>query len=391
MIQKLQRKIVLINMALVTLVLLIVFGALFYNTYQRGVMESETALRQALDQRGGGMPPRLGGGRHSLPTFVVSLANGEVMRDLVSVTDAEADAAVSAALATGEVTGNLSESQLRFERRGDRIAFCDVSSLTENLASTVLTLSLSLLAALGAFLGLSIVLARVALAPAARAWARERQFIYDASHELKTPLTVILTSLTLLDKHPEDPTWLQNTRTEAERMKRLVDDLLFLARAESARPRVCQTLDLSALVWGAVLPFEAVAFEKHLTLQSEIVPDVAVAGDPDELHRLVAILVDNACKYAADTATITLTANRVLTVANTGTPISPDVLPHVFERFYRADTARTGDGAGLGLAIAAQIAARHGAKLTTASDAESTRFSIAFPLSNGKNCDTLNA
>ena len=171
-------------------------------------------------------------------------------------------------------------------------------------------------------------------------------------------------------------------------MKELVGDLLFLARGDAAgleRPQ--GRADLSQLCEGCVMSFEPVAFEAGMTLNSAIAPGISVTGSEEELRRLCAILLDNACKYgeAGGTVTVSLTAGdrAVLTVHNTGEPIPAEAQPRLFERFYRADAARTRErgGYGLGLSIAAAIAERHRGKISLRSaQGEGTAFTVTLPL-----------
>lgn len=171
-------------------------------------------------------------------------------------------------------------------------------------------------------------------------------------------------------------------------MKGLVQDLLFLARGDAGErewPR--GTLCLSEVCEGCVLSFEPVAFEAGLTLESEIAPGVSVTGNGEQLRRLCAILLDNACKYCGAGGAVTLTlaaGNRAeLTVHNTGEPIPPEAQAHLFERFYRADAARSREagGYGLGLSIAASIVEGHRGKISVHSaPGEGTAFTATLPL-----------
>lgn len=171
-------------------------------------------------------------------------------------------------------------------------------------------------------------------------------------------------------------------------MKELVEDLLFLAKNDAARlPLTCARLSMSDLTLGCLLPFESVAFEAGVQLDGEIQPGILLQGDEGQLRRLVMILLDNAVKYAGEHGAVRLTLKRQqervrLMVHNTGDPISPEHLPHLFERFYRADSARSRDqgGCGLGLAIARTIVEAHGGKLTVASTREhGTCFTARLP------------
>ena len=169
-------------------------------------------------------------------------------------------------------------------------------------------------------------------------------------------------------------------------MKALVEDMLALSRAEIGRAAPFAPVDLSDLVTDAALRFEPVAFEAGHPLEYDIQNGAALSGDRQQLDQLLEILLDNAVKYAAKDAPIRLTLdvggkNAVLAVENPGEPIPADKLPHLFDRFYRVDDARTGAaGFGLGLSIARQIVQRHHGSITAASDARATRFTVTLPL-----------
>ena len=171
-------------------------------------------------------------------------------------------------------------------------------------------------------------------------------------------------------------------------MKGLVEDMLFLAKSDAARlPTTRLPVDMSELTEGCLLPFESVAFEAGVNLESDIRPGLYVSGDEGQLRRLVYILLDNACKYAGTDGTVSVTLSRPsdrlkLTVRNTGPAIPPEHLEHLFERFYRSDSARTREagGYGLGLAIAKAIVQSHRGQISvTSSEAEGTVFTVLLP------------
>ena len=153
----------------------------------------------------------------------------------------------------------------------------------------------------------------------------------DASHELKTPLTVILTNTGILLRHPEQTVaqqrkWVEYIREEAQRMRELVEDLLFLARHDAGRDQApAQTVDLAELLWSALLPFEPVAFEQGVTLESGIQSGVTVRGRSEELRRLAAILLDNAVKYAGPQGQVRVALAR------------GDILKHVWGAGYTGE------------------------------------------------------
>ena len=307
---------------------------------------------------------------------------------------AELEEILTDCLRQEEDEGTIRSYGLRYLRRDLglylRMAFVDMSMEQATMREIMGSYLQIGAAALLLLLGVSILLARWATAPVARAWQQQRQFLSDASHELKTPLTVILSNAELLEAAPlgERPArWADNIRSEAKRMRSLVEEMLTLARADNAvRSAVMAELSLSDLATDCVLAFEPVAFEAGKPLESDVAPDVTVLGDGDKLRQLVGVLLDNAIKYGWDGGTITLTLRRTdrqarLTVSNPGDPIPPDQLRRLFERFYRADASRGEQtGFGLGLPIAASIAAEHRGTLKAESDAASTRFLFTMPL-----------
>lgn len=215
-----------------------------------------------------------------------------------------------------------------------------------------------------------------------------RRFVSDASHELKTPLTVILSSADLLAESApaEEQTYVENIRAESRRMKKLVEEMLTLFRAESVRRETAfSEVDLSDVVTDAALRFEPVVFESGRRLLYTIDEGLQVSGDRDALERLTGILLDNAVKYAPQGTDIRLTLTHqdrtaCLAVENGGDPIPPEVAAHLFDRFYRADSSRTGTGFGLGLAIARAIVQNHRGNIICRSQEGLNRFSVTLPI-----------
>lgn len=282
-------------------------------------------------------------------------------------------------------------------RQGGKRIFL-VTSL-DNLNSSLLLFAaelggIFLLAGLLVF-GLSFFLARMSLRPVEHAFSEQQRFVQDASHELKTPLTVILANLSILKSHPtatihEEVLWIQNTETEAKRMQELTERLLFLAKADAKKlPPRSEVLSLSTLVESTALPFTALAFERKLSLALDIAPALSVSGDAQTLAQLLAILLDNALKYAAPGTEVTVRLCRqkkhaLLSVHNNGELIPADALPRLFDRFFRVDKsrARAAGGYGLGLSIAKTIANAHGGDIRAESTAEhGTVFTVTLPLS----------
>lgn len=198
---------------------------------------------------------------------------------------------------------------------------------------------------------------------------KQKQFISDAGHELKTPISVISANADLLSLEIGENKWLSNIQYENERMGTLVKQLLELVRAENMR-QAKERLDLSYLVSGGTLPFEGVAFENGLTLNTEIEDGIFINGNRNQLSQLVSILIDNAITHGnhGKEVSVTLRSTKhhaVFSVVNAGQPIPKDVRERLFERFYRVDEARTDTEGhyGLGLAIAKAVVTAHGGKI----------------------------
>lgn len=416
MIRRLRWKFILINLLLVGLVLTVVFALLLSSNARRLADQSIAALHMALNRDADEMPPRFEIGAppeqdgmdrdrnaSMVPVFSVTVEDGQVTSindgGHVDVSEETAAQAAQEVLDSGQDSGVLASLDLRFlmEQTSDgtiRIAFADRSWEHSTLRNLFLTCLLIWLLAMAAFFFVSLFLASLALRPVEKAWKQQRQFVADASHELKTPLTVILANTGIVLAHPSDTVesqskWLSYTQEEARQMKGLVEDLLFLAKSDSARlPTHPTQVDLSQLVQGCLLPFEPVAFEAGVALESHIDPELTLTGDEGQLRRLVRILLDNAVKYAglpSPEVRITLTRQQDklrLSVHNTGAPIPAEHLPHLFERFYRADAARdrAQGGYGLGLAIAKSITKTHRGRISVTSTPDSgTTFTVLLP------------
>ncbi|MCH5199286.1 MAG: HAMP domain-containing histidine kinase [Oscillospiraceae bacterium] len=234
-------------------------------------------------------------------------------------------------------------------------------------------------------------LSKILIKPVQRAWTQQQNFIADASHELKTPLTVILANCDILSAHKDDTVndqhkWIESTNEEATHMKELVDKMLFLAKSESMKPhRVNGEVDISELATKLVLQFEPVAYEAGVELVSDIERGIILKTDQTAVNQIIHILLDNAVKYAGLGGRAELRLKKknnavYLSAKNTGAPIPEEDLPHIFERFYRSDKARTaGSGYGLGLAICKSLAEQQKANISvTSNERDGTVFTVKF-------------
>ncbi|MGM9651298.1 MAG: sensor histidine kinase [Faecousia sp.] len=229
-------------------------------------------------------------------------------------------------------------------------------------------------------------LAKRILRPLEESYTRQKQFISDAGHELKTPVTVVSANAELLSRQIGDNPWLSNIQYENQRMGALVTQLLELARTENTAPPM-EEVDFSRLVQGETLAFESVAFEKGMRLCSEMEETLRVWGNSGQLRQLVSILLDNAVHHATGAGEILLTlkgerSHAVLSVINDADEIPPETQKQLFERFYRGDAARSGEDGhyGLGLSIAKAIVTAHKGKIDVACRDGKVEFTVQLPL-----------
>lgn len=270
------------------------------------------------------------------------------------------------------------------------VAFMDNTIMQESMTTLFRYTLIFGSVAIAALFFVAIYLAKRIVRPLEESYQKQKQFISDAGHELKTPVSVVSANAELLSREIGDNQWLTNIQYENERMGKLVIQLLELARTENV-VRQTERLDFSRLVNGEVLPFESVAFEKGLILNCDIANDLYVEGNGNQLKQLVAILLDNAIRHSADSAdgkeiSLVLKANHnhgIFSVVNAGNPIPEEQREQLFERFYRVDTARNSDGKhyGLGLAIAKAIVTAHKGKIEIHCHNGLIEFKVILPLS----------
>lgn len=304
---------------------------------------------------------------------------------------------VAKCLKSGENIGYLSEYNLKYcySASGDyiRIALYDMGGfLHYRFLFNILMIFVGIFVALIVAV-ITTFEANWLLAPLDESLTQQKQFTADASHELKTPLTVIKANVDILKQHPDSTVademkWINYIDDESTKMKDLIQDMLYLAKVDALREApVMAPLDLTDLMYEVYLPFESLAFENGVNISSDIDPDLCVTGDANMLKRLFATLIENALKYAGNEGRVHVSAFEgtdkvTVSINNTGDLIPPEKLVHLFERFYRVDESRNGKsgGFGLGLAIAKNIADQHHAKLEVTSDEKTgNTFRVVFP------------
>ena len=243
---------------------------------------------------------------------------------------------------------------------------------------------------MGIIFVISLVLSGFAVKPVKTAWEQQKQFVADASHELKTPLTVILANNNIMMSHgsstvSDEKQWLESTEEEAQHMKKLIDQMLFLAKSDAGETNLeMSDVDLSEIIEGASLNFEPVAFEKGVLIETQIDSGMILRGNALQLNQLAHILIDNAVKYSSPDSVIKIRLCKKgdsveFSVNNRGNVIGENELEHIFDRFYRAERSRTTKGYGLGLSIAQKIVQSMNGRLTSKSnEQDGTTFTAVF-------------
>lgn len=232
---------------------------------------------------------------------------------------------------------------------------------------------------------ISLLLSRRIIQPLEENDRKQKQFISDASHELKTPVAVIDTNAELLTREIGANEWLANIVYENERMGGLVKQLLDLSRAENAETPM-EPVDFSRAVTGETLALETLAFDQGKTIRSDIGDGIFLTGSKTQLTQLVSVLLDNAIRHAAGSEIDVILKRQghaaVLTVINDGDAIPPEKQAHLFDRFYRVDEARSSEGQhyGLGLSIAKAIVEKHGGSIGVSCPDGKVQFTVSLPI-----------
>ena len=384
MIRKLQVKFVIINMAIVTVMLCIIFG-LVYNTTKTNLETQSISMMKTIAAD----PFRLGRPNEQspdlrLPYFTLQLG---IKGELISTGGGYYDLSdrdflkdlIEESVGSRRETGIVEQHGLRFCRvstpRGTVLVFSDMSSENNTLDHLVRNcLIIGILSFLG-FLVVSIFLSRWAVKPVAAAWLQQKQFVADASHELKTPLTVIMTNADMLqnEDYSEEQrrSFSQSILLMGQQMKMLVEKMLELAKSDAEQTKQqMASVDFSKLVLDTAISFEGVFVEKGLTVDSSVEPGITVHGNAQALQHVADILLDNAQKYSApggETKVFLLSSGVgkcQMKVSNPGKEIPPADLKKIFDRFYRMDKARSRNGSfGLGLSIAESIVIQHSGRI----------------------------
>jgi len=380
MIKALKRKIVIVLMTILILLLagiLLTINIVNYTSNQHRAEEILEKIAKISDKKG----PELGQNEHNLRAVQYYIAmmnsNGELLsmtsQGEFEIEDESLNELVDRIYHSGIDRGTIDYFDFQVQRTTTqiRIVLIDNSVILEQLhAATLYSIILGLAGSIILFF-VSIIIAGWIVKPVRDAFEKQKQFISDASHELKTPLTIMNANIDALEHEHGKSKYFGYIKEEITKMTALINQLLSLARVEDTQGKASYIkFDLSHAVESASLPFESVAFEKTVQLEIEITESLSLVGNEDQIMQLVAILVDNAIIHTKENGVvkIKLTAEKsknILIVQNEGESIPIEEREQIFERYYRSDKSRSrSEGRyGLGLAIAKSIVEAHKGKI----------------------------
>ena len=400
MLKKLRLKFVLINMSIVTIMLCVILGLVFYFTSANLEAASINMMQNIAAN-----PLHLGVPNERekdirLPYFTIQLglrgeriAAGGGYYDL-SDTDF-LDDLVNAVFSSPKQLGIIEEYNLRYYRSdmplNHCLVFADISSERATLNALLGTCGFIGALSFLVFLGISILLSRWAVRPVETAWMQQRQFVADASHELKTPLTVIITNTELAQSNECSEsvrrTSLNNIAAVSRQMRNLIEQMLELARADNARGKeLSGKVELGKLILNALLTFEPVFFERGRMLEQRVIEDIHVQGSAEQLRQIVDILLDNAQKYSRESGKTWVSLQKngkkrcLLTVENEGEPLSPQEARDIFNVPIKREAVPEASGLDCPLRNALQCSTME--KYGQKEEMGSTVFLWSFPVCN---------
>lgn len=408
MFRQLRNRFLVVNLVSISIMMLVAFATIYVITYQNVQRDTNMELYKVSDfyhapkmshngqgnsSLGDMRSPGFGGGPMDDPnsppsrslSFMVKTDSQWNMTEKQSRFEAE-DSFYEEALAKVDRSERSSRAVGQFSLNGtewayvvdsgsasNMIVFMDVTAQQGILTNLVYTFAIVGLVMLIVIFFLSRYFANRSIAPVREAFDKQKQFIADASHELKTPLAIINTNTDVLLANSEDTIanqskWLHYIKSETERMAGLTSNLLYLTEMDDSRANMIHArFNLSEVVETVILTMEAVIFEKNISLDYSVEPELMVNGNSEQIQQVILILLDNAVKYSGPRGAVNLTLKKYhnhgvqLAVSNTGEGIAPEHLERIFDRFYRTDAsrARKHGGHGLGLAIARSIVEQH--------------------------------
>ena len=397
MFDKLKLKFILINMSLLTVVFISIFGTLYFMTNESMNRETNGSLNALMIDNHKSRP--------NTSNIIVDVDdNGNIVKKFISfnlnVDTNDLQNAINKILNNKNDSSKININKEPYvylkitSSTTTKIVFLNIS-YQENFKLSLLKIFISVGSiSLIALLIISIYLTNKSIKPIKDVFDKQKQFIADASHELKTPLTIIKTNTSLVLSNPEDTVknqskWINYINLQTDRMSELVNEMLSLAKLDTEENTlVLSSINISKIIESMILQFDAIIYENGINLYTKIDNDIFITGDKESIKKLFSIIMDNAIKHTNNNGSIyvnlILDKNTVkLSIKNTGKGISSEHIEKIFERFYRVDSSRVREtgGYGLGLSIAKSIVEQHKGNIYVKSIVDKdTTFFVEFPI-----------
>ena len=404
MLRQLKIKFIAITMILVSIILSFVFTLMYQSnvksTYDKSVADLKTISTLDISKFSEPQTNKVLKELQFVPLFIVNIDESGVIlsqiKSNISMDDESFKSIVKAAHESQEDIGTIKSMDIRYYKKHyslyEKISFIDISRDNKNLENLFVVFIMTGAITLLFFFFIVLFLSNWALMPVEKTWNQQKQFIADASHELKTPLTVLLANMDILENNKSDTIqsqikWIQASKQEAKQMKNLIEEMLFLAKSDANRiDNSKTTINVSDTLFSLILSIEVIAFEKNVIINyaSTIDENLYTTANEKQLVSLLSILLENACKYSYEETSITAKLKREQSkikfeLNNFGPVIPKHEIAHIFERFYRVDKSRNKEhgGYGLGLSIAKKITDENNMKISVESSAEKgTTFKV---------------
>jgi len=410
MFTKLRNKFLILNLVSISIMMLIAFSSIYFITYKNVNRDISRELNRlsAIERlpivvaRQSRLQMEMTPARERTVSFSIITDDKYKILGISSVLDMDYEfyeAVKSVSISKNAATGSFKydNSHWAFMIKkypyGSKIVFLDITPQNRILTNLIYTFLIVAAIMLIFIFLISRTFANKAIQPVEEAFYKQKQFIADASHELKTPLTVINTNVDVLlsnkgENIENQSKWLHYIKSEVDRMSKLINDLLYLARLDDSRDVIYSAFDLSNVAENVIMMMEALIFENNIELHYDVESGIMIEGNKEQMEQVIMILLDNAVKYSGSKGKVNLSLKKnnnyaVLSVTNTGDGISPECIDKIFDRFYRGDKsrARRKGGYGLGLSIAKAIVDQHGGKISVKSASnEYTTFTVELPL-----------
>ena len=397
MLRQLKIKFIAITMILVSIILSFVFTLMYQSnvksTYDKSVADLKTISTLDITKFSEPQTNKVLKELQFVPLFIVNIDESGVIlsqiKSNISMDDESFKSIVKAAHESQEDIGTIKSMDIRYYKKHyslyEKISFIDISRDNKNLENLFVVFIMTGAITLLFFFFIVLFLSNWALMPVEKTWNQQKQFIADASHDLKTPLSVLLANMDILENNKSDTIqsqikWIQASKQEAKQMKNLIEEMLFLAKSDANRiDNSKTTINVSDTLFSLILSMEVIAFEKNVIINyaSTIDENLYTIANEKQLISLLSILLENASKYSYEETSITAKLKREQSkikfeINNFGPVIPKHEIAHIFERFYRVDKSRNKEhgGYGLGLSIAKKITDENNMKISVESSAE---------------------